>query len=144
MKICFGAEWAALRSIVPSDLQKLQSAPVRDSRCHASPNCGDARVLASIDQTFLGDRRGTHLRLVAPRRSISRGWATYESVFLFVLMPLPNMSASVKESYTDVLIIGAGPAGVMCANALVRAGIGVRIVDKRYVFLSPSAALDTY
>lgn len=35
----------------------------------------------------------------------------------------------------DVLIIGAGPAGLMCANALVHAGIDVRIVDKRFVFV---------
>lgn len=34
----------------------------------------------------------------------------------------------------DVLIIGAGPAGLMCANALAHAGIDVRIVDKRFVF----------
>ena len=36
-----------------------------------------------------------------------------------------------KESYVDVLVIGAGPAGVMCANALVQAGVNVRIIDKR-------------
>ena len=38
----------------------------------------------------------------------------------------------VLESRVDVLIIGAGPAGVMCANALAMAGIDVRIIDKRY------------
>ncbi|KAJ8473756.1 hypothetical protein ONZ51_g7682 [Trametes cubensis] len=38
---------------------------------------------------------------------------------------------AAKESHIDVLIIGAGPAGVMCANALARAGVRVRIVDKR-------------
>jgi phenol 2-monooxygenase len=38
---------------------------------------------------------------------------------------------SSNESHVDVLILGAGPAGVMCGNALVRAGINVRIVDKR-------------
>ena len=37
----------------------------------------------------------------------------------------------VKESNVDVLIIGAGPAGVMCANALAHAGVSVRIIDKR-------------
>ena len=36
------------------------------------------------------------------------------------------------ESRVDVLIIGAGPAGVMCANALATAGANVRIIDKRY------------
>lgn len=33
----------------------------------------------------------------------------------------------------DVLIIGAGPAGVMAANGLAKAGVDVRIVDKRCV-----------
>ncbi|KZT22586.1 hypothetical protein NEOLEDRAFT_1071260 [Neolentinus lepideus HHB14362 ss-1] len=37
----------------------------------------------------------------------------------------------MKESYTDVLVIGAGPAGLMCAQALARAGVKVKIIDKR-------------
>ncbi|RPD53360.1 hypothetical protein L227DRAFT_399930 [Lentinus tigrinus ALCF2SS1-6] len=40
-------------------------------------------------------------------------------------------AASAKESEVDVLIIGAGPAGLMCANALAMAGVNVRIVDQR-------------
>ena len=40
--------------------------------------------------------------------------------------------SALKERYVDVLIIGAGPSGVMGANALVRAGVDVCIVDKRY------------
>ncbi|KAF8122465.1 FAD binding domain-containing protein [Boletus edulis] len=40
-------------------------------------------------------------------------------------MPLKNR--------VDVLIVGAGPAGVMCANALAMAGVDVRIIDKRAV-----------
>jgi len=36
-----------------------------------------------------------------------------------------------EESHVDVLIVGAGPAGVMCANALAAAGIHVKIVDQR-------------
>ena len=39
----------------------------------------------------------------------------------------------VKESDVDVLIIGAGPAGLMCANGLARAGVKARIIDQRYV-----------
>ncbi|KAI9566928.1 FAD binding domain-containing protein [Boletus coccyginus] len=35
------------------------------------------------------------------------------------------------ESLVDVLIIGAGPAGLMCGNALAMAGASVRIIDKR-------------
>jgi 2-polyprenyl-6-methoxyphenol hydroxylase-like FAD-dependent oxidoreductase len=39
--------------------------------------------------------------------------------------------AANGDSYIDVLIIGGGPAGVMGALALARAGVQVRIVDKR-------------
>ncbi|KZT01969.1 uncharacterized protein LAESUDRAFT_730674 [Laetiporus sulphureus 93-53] len=42
-------------------------------------------------------------------------------------MPIPL----IEESDVDVLIIGAGPAGLMCANALAKAGVDVRIVDQR-------------
>ncbi|KAI5895588.1 uncharacterized protein SCHCODRAFT_02619840 [Schizophyllum commune H4-8] len=37
----------------------------------------------------------------------------------------------MRGSSIDVLIIGAGPSGLMAATALKRAGIDVRIVDKR-------------
>ncbi|KAG2051867.1 hypothetical protein BDR06DRAFT_990269 [Suillus hirtellus] len=37
----------------------------------------------------------------------------------------------VRHSEVDVLIIGAGPAGLMCANALANASVNVRIVDQR-------------
>lgn len=39
--------------------------------------------------------------------------------------------ALVKQTEVDVLVIGAGPAGLMCANALAMAGVNVRIVDQR-------------
>lgn len=36
------------------------------------------------------------------------------------------------ESYVDVLIIGAGPSGLMCGNALAVAGdVSVRVIDER-------------
>ncbi|KAL6450055.1 LOW QUALITY PROTEIN: Phenol hydroxylase [Candida maltosa Xu316] len=37
----------------------------------------------------------------------------------------------IKQSYTDVLIIGAGPSGFMAATWLARCGIPFRIIDKR-------------
>ena len=43
------------------------------------------------------------------------------------------MSRSTNESKVDVLVVGAGPAGLMCAYALTKAGINVRIIEKRYV-----------
>ncbi|CAK9441528.1 uncharacterized protein LODBEIA_P53960 [Lodderomyces beijingensis] len=43
---------------------------------------------------------------------------------------MPSTS-TIKESYTDVLIIGAGPSGYMAALWLARCGIPTRIIDKR-------------
>lgn len=37
-----------------------------------------------------------------------------------------------NASHVDVLIIGAGPAGLMSAIALAQAGVNVKIVDQRY------------
>lgn len=45
-------------------------------------------------------------------------------------------TSGLKESQIDVLILGAGPAGVMSANGLARAGVKVRILDERSALLS--------
>lgn len=42
------------------------------------------------------------------------------------------------SSNVDVLIVGAGPAGLMLANWLSRCGIKTRIVDKRGTKVSSS------
>ncbi|KAF8265527.1 FAD binding domain-containing protein [Lactarius quietus] len=47
---------------------------------------------------------------------------------------------SSNESRVDVLVVGAGPAGLMCGNALARAGVNVRIVDKRPVRVAAGQA----
>ena len=39
--------------------------------------------------------------------------------------------SEVAESHTDVLIVGAGPAGLMMATWLAKCGVKTRIVDKR-------------
>jgi phenol 2-monooxygenase (NADPH) len=39
--------------------------------------------------------------------------------------------ADIPESKVDVLIVGAGPAGLMCAQGLAGAGVNVKIVDER-------------
>ena len=42
-----------------------------------------------------------------------------------------RLSTMSTRSNVDVLIVGAGPAGLMCAHGLARAGVNVRIVDQR-------------
>jgi flavin-dependent dehydrogenase len=46
---------------------------------------------------------------------------------------------AAKEDHVDVLVVGAGPAGLMLANWLSRFDVKTRIVDKRgsKVFSSP-------
>ncbi|KAJ7176637.1 FAD binding domain-containing protein [Mycena filopes] len=46
----------------------------------------------------------------------------------------------VRETEVDVLVIGAGPAGLMCANALASAGVSVRIVDQRPIKVAAGQA----
>ena len=50
----------------------------------------------------------------------------------------------MKESNVDVLIIGAGPAGLMASNAFAAAGVNVRVVDKRCVITTLICGLDLY
>ncbi|KAH7903180.1 FAD binding domain-containing protein [Hygrophoropsis aurantiaca] len=52
------------------------------------------------------------------------------------------LDTHVHEPVTrvDVLIIGAGPAGLMCANALASVGVDVRIVDQRPVRVAAGQA----
>ena len=51
-------------------------------------------------------------------------------------------TSTIRESDVDVLIIGAGPAGLMAANALAKNGVKVRIIDQRSV-TNPLVALST-
>ncbi|KAK6465695.1 phenol 2-monooxygenase [Scheffersomyces coipomensis] len=44
---------------------------------------------------------------------------------------MTKVESQIKNSNTDVLIIGAGPSGLMAATWLARAGVPFRIIDKR-------------
>lgn len=50
-------------------------------------------------------------------------------------MAVPNgtsvANGTKTESHVDVLIVGAGPAGLMMAEWMAKCGIKTRIVDKR-------------
>jgi 2-polyprenyl-6-methoxyphenol hydroxylase-like FAD-dependent oxidoreductase len=41
------------------------------------------------------------------------------------------MGSTIPTSEVDVLIVGAGPAGLMAATWMSRLGINARIIDKR-------------
>lgn len=45
------------------------------------------------------------------------------------------------DSHVDVLIVGAGPAGLMLANWLSRYDVKTRIVDKRGTKVRPPASI---
>ncbi|KAI0628037.1 FAD binding domain-containing protein [Trametes polyzona] len=51
-----------------------------------------------------------------------------------------SVAGEPKQSEVDVLIIGAGPAGVMCANALAMANVNVRIIDQRPIKVAAGQA----
>ena len=40
-------------------------------------------------------------------------------------------ASNSRDSHTDVLIVGAGPAGLMMQTWMAKCGINSRIVDKR-------------
>lgn len=59
------------------------------------------------------------------------------AVHVFVATCAPNSYATMFDSdgtltsYVDVLIIGAGPAGLLCPVALAQGGVNVKIINKR-------------
>lgn len=56
-------------------------------------------------------------------------------------LTLHNMAVTNRntpESHVDVLIIGAGPAGLMMAEWMAKCGVDARIVDKRGTKVSAS------
>ena len=46
-----------------------------------------------------------------------------------------NNEENLKILKTDVLIVGAGPSGLMASQALGRLGVNVTVVERRSVYL---------
>jgi NADPH-dependent 2,4-dienoyl-CoA reductase/sulfur reductase-like enzyme len=53
-------------------------------------------------------------------------------------------STTTESSAVDVLIVGAGPAGLMTANWMSRLGVKTRIIDKRGTKVSESDGMDQH
>ena len=47
----------------------------------------------------------------------------------------------MSQNNIDVLIVGAGPVGLFCANELIRHGLTCRIIDKKNTISDKSKAL---
>ena len=47
----------------------------------------------------------------------------------------------MSQNNIDVLIVGAGPVGLFCANELLRHGLSCRIIDKKSTTSDKSKAL---
>ena len=90
------------------------------------------RILRSKPVLFLTTRTRIH------SRTPSGPWNTKSH----------SISSTPKHSHTnisekptmrelcnvDVLIVGAGPAGLMMASSLVRSGVSFRIIERRYAY----------
>ncbi|GAA3402065.1 NAD(P)/FAD-dependent oxidoreductase [Paenibacillus hodogayensis] len=63
-----------------------------------------------------------------------------KSYWLDRLPPLPSYPALDKDITCDVLVIGTGSGGAVCAFELVRRGLDVVVVDKREVGSGSSSA----
>lgn len=78
----------------------------------------------------------THHRI--PRRTPpSSQNAKYRNLMSTPKHHHPNISENSTMQdlcNVDVLIIGAGPAGLMMASSLVRSGVSFRIIERRYVY----------
>ena len=55
-------------------------------------------------------------------------------------MQLTTMTPGCRESYTDLLIVGAGPAGMMAAAWASRYNMTTRIIDKNHERISKGQA----
>lgn len=77
----------------------------------------------------------------APHTYNYRKWQEvlyYAYCRLMLLQPLAlptlfSTESTPNTSHYDVLVVGAGPSGSMCAYSLVKAGLKVKIIDKKYV-----------
>lgn len=61
--------------------------------------------------------------------SCSASYPQERTTQLFVNLTLMDTS---DATYVDVLVVGAGPAGLMAATALAKGGVNVKIVDQKY------------
>ena len=91
-------------------------------------DCGGQWVnLASVIVSFLSFR-STDLT-----KSLLNFLSLIQNFFLNCISCLDDMPQSIPgvEVFVNVLIVGAGPTGLMAATTLTRYGVDVRIIDKR-------------
>lgn len=78
-----------------------------------------------------------HLRKISGYPDVPKDWKPadgYDFVFLQVPPAAAGKEDDVHEITTDVVIVGSGPGGGVCAKNLAEAGHEVLVVDKGYHF----------
>ena len=94
------------------------------------------RILPSRPALFLTMHTRFHSRIPSsPRNEKSRN---ITSTPKYCHTDTSENSTMRDLSNVDVLIVGAGPAGLMMASSLVRSGVSFRIIERRYAYDKPT------
>ncbi|RUS34105.1 hypothetical protein BC938DRAFT_482372 [Jimgerdemannia flammicorona] len=99
---------------------------VRHAECMPSRGSGHT---ADHLGNHLGNHRATPYKW-PPRRSISEITTHYQTSFILALLMTQTQS---DNNVLDVLVVGAGPVGLLLANELQLYGCKFRIIDKNDV-----------
>lgn len=151
MGLCWGTQGRVIHATHPisKDVRNISSESFmcRDN-CHPysnvskyyGRNAGSRYHIA--DKSYIkrprSDQHGNHDIQRVILRTSSSSTSQTDPLFISdyrpcVLKIAPTMkdTASTDSTQVDVLIVGAGPAGLMTANWMSRLGVKTRIIDKR-------------
>ena len=133
-RICIYTTWSMIWRCIVLAAGVVHVRLISVSRSHELTCITTCHVIATEQTqpyTHTSNYKNRYLVSSYPRFLHSPHSPTHFSYSPSHIEPLLESPIMAPESYVDVLIIGAGPAGLMCAQGLQRAGVNVRIIDKR-------------